>query len=82
MRARRAVRTFGRMRHLVVVSMLMLGLAACAVGLARPGDIVAWNPPEREIAPATTKVHADRYALFRRLYEQTKDIARAIGAAD
>ena len=57
-------------------------LAACAVGLARPGDIVAWNPPEREIAPATTKVHADRYALFRRLYEQTKDIARAIGAAD
>lgn len=54
-------------------------LAACAAGLAQPADIARWNPAEREVTPEGTDVHARHYALFRRLYEQTKDIARELG---
>ncbi|MAQ85718.1 MAG: carbohydrate kinase [Maritimibacter sp.] len=50
-------------------------LAACAVGLAQPGDIDGWNPVTRTIAPEQHDVHARQHALFLRLYEQTKDIA-------
>jgi xylulokinase len=53
-------------------------LAALAVGAVQPGDIAAWNPPEREIDPHTGEVHARQYALFRRLYDQTRDIAREL----
>lgn len=53
-------------------------LAAQSVGLARPEDIERWNPAVRSVTPASRPEHARNYALFRRLYEQTKDIARDI----
>ena len=54
-------------------------LAACAVGRVSMEDITAWNPAEREVAPVAWEAHARQYPLFRRLYEQTKDIAKALG---
>lgn len=54
-------------------------LAAQAVGLATPEDIASWNPASREITPEKNEVYARRYPLFLRLYEQTKDIAHALG---
>lgn len=54
-------------------------LAACAVGLAEPEDIAHWNPVEREVVSQDHAVYARQYPLFRKLYEQTKDIARALG---
>lgn len=54
-------------------------LAALAVGAAEPGDIARWNPAQRVVAPAPGAVHARQYGLFRRLYEQTKDIAHDLG---
>ncbi len=54
-------------------------LAASAVGAAEPGEIERWNPAERTIEPETLPVYDRRYRLFRRLYEQTKDIAHELG---
>lgn len=54
-------------------------LAALAVGAAEPGDIARWNPAARVVAPQGTETHRRHYALFRRLYEQTRDIAHALG---
>jgi len=50
-------------------------LAACAVGMANPEDITAWNPSAEVIEPAGGADLASHFALFRRLYEQTRDIA-------
>jgi xylulokinase len=54
-------------------------LAALAIGTVEPGDITRWNPVERLVEPLAGDVHAHQYKLFRRLYEQTKDIARDLG---
>lgn len=54
-------------------------LAAQAVGAVEQTDIARWNPSEREVEPSGSDQHARHYALFRRLYEQTKDIARDLG---
>ena len=54
-------------------------LAAHAVGLARPEDIAAWNPPARDVTPERHDAYARQYPLFLRLYEQTRDIAHALG---
>lgn len=54
-------------------------LAALAIGAARPEDIARWNPPARRVEPQGEALHARHYELFRRLYEQTKDIARDLG---
>jgi xylulokinase len=54
-------------------------LAALAVGAVAPGDIARWNPAERVVEPQGGALHARQYGLFRRLYEQTKDIARDLG---
>jgi xylulokinase len=54
-------------------------LAAVAVGAVEAGDIARWNPAERVVEPAGGAAHARQYGLFRRLYEQTKDIARELG---
>lgn len=54
-------------------------LAALAIGTVEPGDITRWNPVERLVEPQAGDVHAHQYTLFRRLYEQTKDIARDLG---
>ena len=50
-------------------------LAACAIGLADRRDINTWHPVARRITAAPTSVYDTAHGLFRRLYEQTKDIA-------
>jgi xylulokinase len=50
-------------------------LAAVATGAATPGDIVAWNPVKSTVSARPLPVYTKHYDLFRRLYEQTKDIA-------
>lgn len=50
-------------------------LARVAIGEADIGDIAIWNPPEMQIKAAHVPAYAKSYPLFRRLYEQTKDIA-------
>ena len=54
-------------------------LAAQAIGRAAPEDIATWNPALREIAPEFNEAYAQQYPLFRKLYDQTKDIAHALG---
>ncbi len=56
-------------------------LAACAAGIAEPDDIDAWNPEAGRISPRQLPVHARQYRLFRRLYEQTRDIAAELHEA-
>ena len=54
-------------------------LARVALGDAEPGDIAQWNPVERRVEAEETPALTRAYPLFRRLYEQTKDIARELG---
>jgi len=53
-------------------------LAALAVGSAQVEDIAAWNPVASTVRAAPSPVYDKQYELFRRLYEQTKDIAREL----
>jgi xylulokinase len=54
-------------------------LAALAVGLVKRGDISSWNP-EAQTITANPSAHYDTaHALFRKLYAQTRDIARDLG---
>ena len=55
-------------------------LAAQAVGLVTDEDIAKWNPVATQVDPHSHATYAKQYALFRRLYEQTKDIAADLGA--
>lgn len=50
-------------------------LAAVAIGAAEREDIVTWNPVASTIKAVSNPVYEKHYQLFRRLYEQTKDIA-------
>jgi len=50
-------------------------LAAVAIGRAEPGDIADWNPKAAHVSAVSHPVYDHQYRLFRRLYEQTKDIA-------
>jgi len=50
-------------------------LAAMAIGHATRSDISRWNPPLNTISAVSNSVYDKYHALFRRLYEQTKDIA-------
>lgn len=50
-------------------------MAAMAVGIAQMSDIHRWNPAAAQIIAQNIPVYAKQYPLFRRLYEQTKDIA-------
>jgi xylulokinase len=50
-------------------------MAAMAVGIAQMSDIHQWNPAQAQITAQSVPVYAKQYPLFRRLYEQTKDIA-------
>jgi len=54
-------------------------LAACAAGHAQPDDIDRWNPATRQVTPESHEVYARHSELFRRLYEQTRDIAVQLG---
>jgi xylulokinase len=55
-------------------------LAAKAIGV--PADIAEWNPVAELVQPEPHTVYRRHYALFRALYEQTKDIAAALGEPD
>ena len=50
-------------------------MAALAIGLVERSDIAAWNPVAETIRAAPDPAYEKGYGLFRRLYEQTKDIA-------
>jgi len=50
-------------------------LAALAVGLVGRSDITRWNPVTNVISARKNKTYDKAHGLFRRLYEQTKDIA-------
>jgi len=54
-------------------------LARLALGEAQITDIASWNPVVRRVEPGDAAALGKTYPLFRRLYEQTKDIARALG---
>ena len=53
-------------------------LAAMAVDLVKRDDITRWNPPVQTIQAESQPLHEKNHALFRRLYEQTKDIAHEL----
>ncbi|MEL6809545.1 MAG: FGGY-family carbohydrate kinase, partial [Pseudomonadota bacterium] len=55
-------------------------LAALAVGLVERPDIAKWNPAAKTITAQPTDTYDSAHALFRRLYEQTKDIAADLSA--
>ncbi|MFK7879655.1 FGGY-family carbohydrate kinase [Roseobacter sp.] len=50
-------------------------LAALAIGAVNRGDIARWNPVQETVRAVPNPTYEKHYALFRRLYEQTKDIA-------
>ncbi|MEP4195492.1 MAG: FGGY-family carbohydrate kinase [Aliishimia sp.] len=50
-------------------------LAALSVGLVERGDITKWNPVAETITAHPNPVYEKAHVLFKRLYEQTKDIA-------
>jgi xylulokinase len=54
-------------------------LAALAVGAVRREDIAAWNPQVGRVEARPADVYARQYTLWRRLYEQTRDIAHELG---
>ncbi len=54
-------------------------LAALATGAVTPSDIDRWNPVDRTIQAEPDPAYARMYPLFRRLYEQTKDIMADLG---
>jgi xylulokinase len=53
-------------------------LAALAVGLAQPGDIVRWNPVDYIVPAQSHAAYARQYPIFRALYAQTKDLMAAL----
>jgi xylulokinase len=54
-------------------------LAALAAGAVDREDIAAWNPEVGRVTAEPAEVYARQYALWRRLYEQTRDIAHDLG---
>lgn len=54
-------------------------LAALAIGQVKRDDIQSWNPVTNSIKAQGHPIFDKSYKLFRRLYEQTKDIAKELG---
>ncbi len=54
-------------------------LAAVAIGTAKPSDISFWNPVAQIVEASPVPAYRKQYPLFRQLYEQTRDIAAALG---
>jgi xylulokinase len=55
-------------------------LAALATGAVAETDIARWNPVARRVTPERVEAYARAYPLWKRLYTQTRDIARELGA--
>jgi xylulokinase len=53
-------------------------LAALAVGLVDAGDIATWNPVAGRVTPERVAAYGRQYPLWKRLYLQTRDIAREL----
>jgi len=53
-------------------------LAALAVGLVAEGDIARWNPVAKRVEPDKVAAYDRQYPLWKRLYQQTRDIARGL----
>ncbi len=53
-------------------------LAALAIGLVERGDMATWNPAVEDVKASNHSIYDQHHALFRRLYEQTKDIAQEL----
>ena len=51
-----------------------------ALGEAELADIARWNPIDTQVTAAKDPAYEKNYALFRRLYEQTKDIAKELSS--
>jgi xylulokinase len=54
-------------------------LAALAIGLVERVDITHWNPVAERVSARPDPAFDKAHALWRRLYEQTKDIAAELG---
>jgi xylulokinase len=54
-------------------------LAAVAVGRVGPDEIEAWNPIAGTVEPEAVPAYERQYPVWRRLYEATRDISRALG---
>ena len=55
-------------------------LARMALGEVELADIARWNPIATQVTAAKDPAYEKNYALFRRLYEQTKDIAKELSS--
>ena len=54
-------------------------LAAVAVGAVLPEEISEWNPVARVVQPVAEPIYARQYPLWKRLYQQSRDIAHELG---
>jgi xylulokinase len=57
-------------------------LAALALGDVKTEDINRWNPIEAEIVAQPSEVYERQYAVFRALYDQTRDLMRRMDGSD
>jgi xylulokinase len=57
-------------------------LAAIASGHTTPDDMQVWNPVARLITPDVVPAYGRQYPLWKALYQQTRDIAHALGAGE
>ena len=57
-------------------------LAAMSVGLVNRADISKWNPVAETIRARSNPTYDKAHKLFRKLYEQTKDIAQELRGED
>jgi xylulokinase len=57
-------------------------MAAVAIGEAEIDDIAAWNPVTSTITAEASEGYRKQDRLFRKLYEQTKDIASKLSKPD
>ncbi|WP_187428113.1 hypothetical protein ROLI_002390 [Roseobacter fucihabitans] len=51
-------------------------LATLAIGAANRADFADWTPVQEAVWAKPDPIYKTHYALFRRPYEQTKNIAR------
>lgn len=65
-------------KHTVGASLGNAFLAAMAVGLTKRSDISDWNPTVDHVKAEHHSIYESSHRLFRRLYEQTKDIAKEL----
>ncbi len=66
-------------KHTIGASYGNAFLAALAIGQVERANIADWNPPVDNIRATSNPVYDQSHTLFRRLYDQTKDIAKELG---